>query len=87
MDFHIRIHHWVLWWISLGIGCGVIVVSNILLGGLMRQHQDLFLLLGALYWLKGGLVCWALEAVEVSRPGSGESWSPRIETPHLRGIG
>ena len=65
VDIHIRIQHWVVWWICLGFACGLIAVANILGRDLSREQETVLLVVGGLHWLLGGLVCWALGAVQV----------------------
>ena len=68
MHFHLRIHHWVVWWIYWGVFCGAIAVVNILLRRLTRSQEAFILLFGGLYWVFGGLVCWAYEGIRVNKP-------------------
>ena len=65
---HLRVHRWVVWWISVGVIGGAIAVTNILGHNLTRAEDRIFILLGVLHWLLGGLVCWALESVKVEAP-------------------
>jgi len=64
-DIHVRIQRWVVWWICLGFACGLIAVANILGRGLSHEQETVLLVVGGLHWLLGGLVCWALGAVQV----------------------
>ncbi len=70
----IRVHPWVLWWFYLGVVCGVVAMANILLRNLTRTQEHILLLVGALHWLLGGLVCWASEGIRTEKPVL-----PRIE--------
>lgn len=85
MDIHVRVHHWVVVWIAVGLVCGVVALVNILGRHLTQSQEDWVLVIGAMHWLIGGLVCYALDAVKVERPvrttGSlaKQSASPELE--------
>ena len=73
MHIHIRIHHWVLWWFGVGIVCGVVALVNILSRDLTRTQDRVVLVVGVLFWLLGGLVCYAYDSVQIgenSRPST-----------------
>ena len=76
-DIHIRIQRWVIWWICLGFACGMIVIANILDRDLSREQESVLLVVGVLHWLLGGLVCWALGAVQV------QSLDESVPPPHV----
>ena len=63
MHTHFRIHHWVLWWLYIGIVCGVIALANILTRDLTKSQDRLILLIGIIFWTLGGVVCWAFEGI------------------------
>jgi hypothetical protein len=63
----IRIHHWVLWWLFLGVACGVAAVVNIVFGNPSRLQEAIILILGVLFWCLGGLVCWAFDGIRVEK--------------------
>jgi hypothetical protein len=63
----IRIHHWVLWWLYLGVACGVAAVVNIVFGNPSRLQEAIILILGVLFWCLGGLVCWAFDGIRVEK--------------------
>lgn len=68
MHIHLRIHRWVIWWFYVGVIGGAIALVNIL-GHNLTGAQDRFLLImGAAFWLLGGIVCWAFESVSVEPP-------------------
>jgi hypothetical protein len=54
-----------MWWLSIGVICGVIAVSIILGDNLTPPQERIVLLIGAAHWLLGGIVCWAFESVKV----------------------
>ena len=65
MDLHFRVHHWVLWWLYLGIACGVVALVNILFRELTRTQETVILAIGVFFWLLGGLVCYACEGIQL----------------------
>lgn len=64
----IRIHHWVLWWIYIGIACGIVAVVNILFRHLTHTQESIILILGVVNWCMGGLICWASEGIRFQKP-------------------
>jgi hypothetical protein len=68
MHLHLRIHRWVLWWFWIGVVLGAIAVVNILLRNLTRWQETIILVVGALNWLIGGIICWGYGAVRIERP-------------------
>ena len=73
MHIHLRIHHWVLWWFGVGIVCGVVALVNIFSRDLTRIQDRVVLVIGVLFWLLGGLVCYAYDSVQIeghSRPST-----------------
>jgi len=65
MNVRVRIQRWVVWWFYLGVFCGGIALANILGRSLTIAQERILLIIGALHWLLGGLVCWAFEGVKV----------------------
>jgi hypothetical protein len=68
MHLHVRIHHWVLWWFDVGVVIGAIAIINILTRDLTRTQERAILVIGALFWLLGGLVCHACQGIEIEKP-------------------
>lgn len=68
MHFHVRIHHWVVWWFYVGVICGAVALFNIFGRNLTRSQEDFVLLMGALFWLLGGLVCYGYGGIELQTP-------------------
>src|SRR2546423_1135201 len=68
MHFHLRVHHWVVWWFVIGIVCGIVALANILSRNLTRSQEDIVLVIGAIHWILGGLVCYSFEAIRIERP-------------------
>jgi hypothetical protein len=76
----IRIHHWVLWWLFLGVACGVAAVVNIVLGNLSHLQEAIILMFGVLFWCLGGLVCWAFDGIRVEKKAPS---ARRLEPPAI----
>jgi hypothetical protein len=64
MQFNVHVRRWVAWWFYVGIVCGGVALANILGRDLTRSQERILLLIGALHWLLGGVVCWAFDAVK-----------------------
>ena len=58
MHIHVRIHRWILWWFYVGVACGAVAVVNILSRNVSRTQEDVILVIGALFWVLGGVVCY-----------------------------
>jgi hypothetical protein len=84
MHVHVRIHHWVLWWFYVGVACGVVALSNILLRDLSRTQEKVILVVGVLHWLLGGLVCYACEGIQVQEPPQPAKNTPTANTVEER---
>ena len=65
MQAKIRVRRWVAWWFCVGVVCGGIALANIFGRDLTRSQERLLLLIGALHWILGGIVCWAFESVQI----------------------
>lgn len=70
MSIHVRIHRWVVWWVYVGVVCGVVAVVNILGRDLSRKQERIILLIGLAHWVVGGLICYACDAIRIE--GSSE---------------
>jgi hypothetical protein len=68
MDKHLRIHRWVIWWFYVGVIGGLIALVNIFGHSLTGFQERLLLIVGAAFWLLGGVVCWAFESVKFEAP-------------------
>jgi len=81
MDLHVHIRRWVLWWLYVGIVCGVVAVVNIFARDVTRLEERIILGIGVWFWLLGGLVCYACDSVQIEKlpkqPRHGEP--PRVE--------
>ena len=62
---HLRIRRWVMWWFAFGVICGVIALGIILGHQLTSGQEQLLVAIGAAHWILGGIVCWALDGVNV----------------------
>lgn len=65
---HIRIHRWVIWWLSLGVVCGAVAMVNIFFRDLTRTQDKVILIVGVLHWVLGGMVCWAFDGIRIDAP-------------------
>jgi hypothetical protein len=65
VHIHLKIHRWVLWWFCVGIVCGIIAVVNILTRDLTRLQDHVILIVGAVHWVLGGVVCWAFDGIRI----------------------
>jgi len=79
---HIRIHRWVLWWLCLGVVCGIVAMVNILFRDLTRTQDKVILIVGIVHWVLGGLVCWAYDGITISSvpPATHQQASPIKDT-------
>src|SRR4051794_32797173 len=68
MHFHLRVHHWVVWWFGIGAVCAIVALANILSRNLTRSQEDVVLVIGAIHWILGGLVCYSFEAIPIETP-------------------
>ena len=68
MHIRVRIHHWVLWWFYVGVICGLVAIVNVMERDLSRSQVRLVLLVGVLFWLLGGLMCYACEGIRIEEP-------------------
>lgn len=68
MHVHVRIHHWVIWWVGLGAVCGGVALLNILLRDLSRPQERVILIVGVLFWLLGGVACYGYGGVQIVQP-------------------
>jgi len=70
MHMRVRVHHWVIWWVCLGVVCGVVALVNIFMRDLPRSQERVVLLIGALNWLVGGVFCYGFGGIKVEElPG------------------
>lgn len=83
MNTRVRMHRWVVWWIWVGIACGVIavVVIGVFSRELSRAQKDVILLMGVVHWALGGFVCYASDAIRIEE----SSEEPRNQEPSKLG--
>jgi len=67
MHIHVRVHRWVRWWFYVGVVCGVVALANIGDRDLSRTQDKIIILIGAVHWLLGGLVCYAYEGIRIEK--------------------
>ena len=84
MHIDVRVRRWVMWWFWVGVVCGGIAVANILGRDLTHAQERLLLLIGALHWLLGGIVCWAFEGVRANAPAKPQKSEQPRRTPPLK---
>ncbi|MEO8130288.1 MAG: hypothetical protein ABJF23_22475 [Bryobacteraceae bacterium] len=83
MHAYFKIRRWVLWWFYVGVVCGVIALVNIFLRDLTRAEEHEFIFLGVLHWVLGGVVCYALDGVQIAKPTApNSSDKPVDQTEH-----
>jgi hypothetical protein len=68
MHIHVRIRHWVVWWFYVGVVCGVVALVNIPGRNLSPTQIKVVLIIGALFWLLGGLACYGYDGVKIELP-------------------
>jgi len=68
VHIHFHIHHWVLWWFCVGLILAGMAAMNILERHLQKSQDLILLTFFALFWLLGGLVCYALDDALSRRP-------------------
>ena len=76
---HVHVRRWVVWWIYIGIVCGAIALVNILMRNLTHTQDDVILVLGAVHWLLGGLVCWTFDGVKIVSQAPESRPCPHLE--------
>jgi hypothetical protein len=74
MYIHFKIHRWVLWWVYIGIVCGVVALINIVNRNLTRAQEEIVIAIGVMHWVLGGLACYFYDSVRIE--------TPRQEPPH-----
>ena len=77
MHIHLRVHHWVVWWVCIGLICGIVALVNILSRNLTRSQEDVVLVMGVIHWVLGGIVCYSFDGVRVQR-------TPQAPKPDIR---
>jgi hypothetical protein len=79
MQIHLHVHRWVIWWIWIGVVCGIVASVNILGRNLTSTQVWILIVAGAANWLLGGVICWASQAIKISSaPGT----SPPVPKAH-----
>jgi len=67
-----------VWWVGFGLVCGIIALANILSRNLTRSQEDTVLILGAIHWILGGVICYSFEAIRIETP---TQEAPKPESP------
>ena len=68
LHHRVHVHRWVVWWMVLGVVCGIVAVTNILEHNLTRAQERILILTGVLNWILGGLICYASEGIRIEKP-------------------
>ena len=68
MHIHLKIHHWVILWLYIGVICGVVALVNIFLRNLSPEQIKLVLVFGVLNWVLGGVVCYCCDGIKLETP-------------------
>lgn len=68
MYIHFKIHRWVLWWVYIGIVCGVVALVNIVTRNLTRAQEEIVIAIGVMHWVLGGLACYFYDSVRIETP-------------------
>lgn len=79
MTVHLRVRHWVIVWFWLAVVFGVVALVNILVRDLPRVEDKVVLAVSALFWLIGGVFCYAVDGVQLESKGA------RRENPRSAG--
>ncbi|MDE3196501.1 MAG: hypothetical protein KGN84_09165, partial [Acidobacteriota bacterium] len=58
---------WVIWWFWLGVVFGAVALVNILVRDLPRTEDKVILAVSALFWLVGGVFCYAAEGITIEQ--------------------
>ena len=81
MHFHLRIHRWVLWWVYIGIVCGIVAVVNILSRNLTQRQEEIIITIGIVHWVLGGVACYCFDSIRIEKPSETlrKAPEPRVE--------
>ena len=74
----LKVRRWVLWWFCLGVICGGTAVINVFVRDLTHAQDSVILFVGVVFWLLGGLVCWAWEGIQLQSTNAAEKPAPEI---------
>ena len=82
LHVRVRVHRWVVWWMVLGVVCGIVAVTNILEHNLTRVQERVLIATGVLNWILGGVICCASEGIRIEPPSRPEQKSTPKLLPH-----
>ena len=82
LHHRVRIHRWVVWWMVLGVVCGIVAVTNILEHNLTRAQERVLIAMGVLNWFLGGLICHASEGIRIEKPSHPADQAAPKTLPH-----
>lgn len=84
LHLNVRIHRWVIWWLVLGVVCGIVAMTNILEHSLTRLQEKVLIAMGVLNWILGGLICYAGEGIQIEQMPPAEGKEEAKSQPRLR---
>jgi hypothetical protein len=61
MRLHLRVQHWILWWLFVGLILGAVTWINIVNRHLARPQEEFTAAFCLLFWLLSGVVCYAVD--------------------------
>jgi len=82
LHHRVHIHRWVVWWMVLGVVCGIVAVTNILEHNLSRAQERVLIATGVLNWILGGVICYASEGIRIEPPSHPEEKAAPKALPH-----
>ena len=82
LHHRVHIHRWVVWWMVVGVVCGIVAVTNIMEHNLTRAQERVLILTGILNWILGGVICYAREGIRIEKPSLPQSRATLKALPH-----
>jgi hypothetical protein len=67
MRLHLRVQHWILWWLSVGLILGAMAGINVVKRHLGRPQEEFTAAFCLLLWLLSGVVCYAVDDARAHR--------------------
>ena len=75
----VHVRRWVRWWFYVGVVCGAVALANIFFRHLTRTQEIVILFLGVVFWVLGGLVCWAWEGIQIEKAVQAQASEKKAE--------
>jgi hypothetical protein len=63
--YHLHLRRWVVWWIYIGVVCGIIALVNILFRNLSPLQAAMVIVMGVLFWIIGGIVAYGYGGIVI----------------------